>query len=94
MPTKDELEHAIYNLEQQDATFDTCQKLAVYHQIYETYYGGRKTTYHSDSEFMVATINTDIDRLYSVFDELMDCLKLINPKLYDSVIVKAIEKQL
>jgi len=88
MPTKDELLQAINNLERQDASLETCQKLAIYHQIYDIYYGGRKIVYNSDSEFMKATENTDLDVLYSVFDELMDCLKLINPKLYDSVLVK------
>ena len=88
MPDKDELEKAITNLENMETSFEVCQKLAVYHQIYDLYYGGRKTTYNSDTEFMQATEHTKIDKIYSVFDELMECLKLINPKLYDSVIIK------
>lgn len=88
MPTKEELEQAIHNLENMEPCYEVCQKLVIYHKLHDMYYGGRITTYSSDSEFMQASEDTEIDKLYSVFDELMECLKLINPKLYDSVILK------
>lgn len=89
MPTKDELAQAINNLEAQEPTYETCLKLVVYHQLMDRYYkGGFRTSYSRDSEFMDAIKNTDIDTLLATVDELMDCLALINPKLYNTVLAK------
>ena len=41
-----------------------------------------------NSEFLDAIANTDIDTLLATVDELMDCLALINPKLYNTVLAK------
>lgn len=89
MPTKDELAQAINSLEAQEPTYETCLKLVVYHQLYDRYYkGGFITDYASDTEFMDAISNTDIDTLLATIDELMECLALINPKLYNTVLAK------
>lgn len=89
MPTKEELEQAIKNLEEQEPTYETCAKLNVYHQLHDRYYKGWfRSGYNSESEFMASIEDTDIDTLLATFDELMDCLVLINPKLYNTVLVK------
>ena len=90
MPTKEELTQAIQNLEAQDPTYETCSKLNVYHSLLERYYGNtpKGITYNSDSEFMKVAGRADINNLYACFDELMDCLNLVNPKLYTSVLIK------
>ena len=89
MPSKEELEQAIASLETQEPTYETCLKLSVYYQLYDRYYkGGFRSGYNSDSEFMASITNTDIDTLLSTIDELMDCLALINPRLYSKVLVQ------
>lgn len=88
MPTKDELEQAIASLEQQETSYEVCCKLAVYYQLLDRYYGKIKTKYNSNSEFMDAITNTNYDSLLAVIDELMECLAVINPKLYTSVLNK------
>ena len=44
--------------------------------------------YNSDSEFMKVAGHADINKLYEVVDELMECLALVNPKLYNGVLAK------
>ena len=90
MPTKEDLLQAIENLENQTPSFDTCCKLNTYYSLLDRYYGNTPAgvTYNSDSEFMQAAGQTDINTLYAVIDELMECLALVNPKLYNGVIVK------
>lgn len=90
MPTKEELMQAIDNLEVQEPTFDTCHKLYVYNSLLDRYYGNTPTgvLYNSDSEFMKVAGHSDINKLYEVVDELMECLALVNPKLYNGVIAK------
>ena len=90
MPTKEELTQAIDSLEAQEPSFDVCNKLNTYYSLLDRYYGNTPAgvTYNSDTEFMKAAGNTDVNTLYKVMDELMECLALVNSKLYNSVIVK------
>ena len=44
--------------------------------------------YKKDSRFLELAKSTSNDNLYAVMDELMDCLKLVNKKLYESVLSK------
>lgn len=94
MPTKEELEQAIYNLENAEASYEVCLKLAVYHSIMDIYYkDSPRIKYTSDTEFMDASKDVGLDELFSIMDELMECLKLINPRLYNSVITKLTENK-
>ncbi len=90
MPTKEDLQQAITSLEAQEPTFDTCSKLNVYYSLLERYYGNtpKGVTYNSDSEFMKCAGKSDINTLYATIDELMDCIVLVNPKLYEGVLAK------
>lgn len=88
MPTKDELQQAILSLEQQEASYDTCQKLIIYHEMMDRYYRGIQTTINSETEFIAALQGKDIDDVLAVFDDLMNCLAVINPKLYGNVLSK------
>ena len=90
MPTKEELEQAIANLEALEPSYDTCSKLNVYYSLLERYYGNTPAgvTYNSDSEFMKAAGQADINVLYETIDELMECLALVNAKLYQGVLIK------
>lgn len=88
MPTKDELQQAIASLEQQEPSYETCHKLVVYHQMMDRYYKGIQTTLDSETEFVLALQGKNIDNIIAVFDDLMNCLAVINPKLYDNVMAK------
>lgn len=88
MPTKEELQQAIEQIEAQDATLETCQKLAVYHYLYDRCYNKIQSHYNSESEFMDAVAGINIDDLLAIIDELMECVSVINPKLYNSVLEK------
>lgn len=99
MPTKEDLQQAIETLENQEASFETCHKLAAYNYLLEKYYGKLcempenfyrkiRTDYTSDSEFMTLALDTSTDDLLTVMDELMGCVAVINPKLYNSVLDK------
>lgn len=44
--------------------------------------------YNSKSEFSKLIYGKDINDIMPIIDELMETLKLINPRLYDSVIKK------
>lgn len=88
MPTKDELLKAIANLEAGETSFEVCHKLAVYYYLYDKYYNRIHSNYVSDSEFMDAVGEITTDSLLAVMDELMDCIAIINPKLYQGVLDK------
>ena len=42
----------------------------------------------SGSEFMEASSKADVTKLWNTLDELMDTLKMLNPKLYQATIDK------
>ena len=87
MPTEEELLNAIDNLRLQAPSYDTCQKLVVYNELLDRYYNN-VSSYNSGSEFMEAIDGRPWDGLLPLLDELMDCLMVINPKLYQSFMEK------
>jgi len=44
--------------------------------------------YHSDSEFYQYIADMDINDIIALFDEVMDTLQIVNPRLYKSIIRK------
>lgn len=88
MPTKEDLQQAIEKLEETETSFEVCQKLATYYFLYDKYYNRIHPNYMSDSEFMEAVANISLDNLLAIMDELMDCIAVINPKIYDGVLDK------
>ena len=87
MPTRDELEEAISNLEKMEPSYEVCQKLVIYSMLLDKYYN-KVGSYKSDSEFMRAAEGIEWNRMLPLLDELMDCLLLVNPKLYQSFMAK------
>ena len=47
---------------------------------------GNTTDFNSDTEFGRAVKGKAFGDIYAIFDELMDTLKVINPKLYNGVL--------
>ena len=83
---------------------NTCRNLAAYYTIldhinekegierpvnaYSYASGSDSITYNSGSEFSESIYGRDVNDVMLIIDELMETLKLINPRLYDSVMRK------
>ena len=80
----------------------TCRNLAAYYTILDHMYKKEDTNsieggysyappeieYHSDSEFYQYVADMDINDIIALFDEVMDTLQIVNPRLYKSIIRK------
>jgi hypothetical protein len=92
MPTKEELEDAINQIQTMPASFDNCLKLSTYYNllniINSNYNNAYDIQYSSDSEFMQIAPNININRLYEITDEVFSCIQIIAPKLYQSAMDK------
>lgn len=92
MPTKEELEDAIYQIQSMPSNFDNCLKLSTYYNllniINSNYNNANDIQYSSDTEFMQIAPNININRLYEITDEVFSCIQIIAPKLYQSAMDK------
>lgn len=84
MPTKEELEDAIYKYEHTPVSYHNCQSLALFYYLYDRMYGEEEHNY-SSKEFRYSVGEK---RFWEIFDELLEALQVLNPKLYQSVIQK------
>lgn len=85
----------------------TCIKLAAYYTILNNLYGDQAEEFpspnysfaaepaiglkYSNSEFSQQVIDKGIEKVFPLLDELMDTLMVVNPRLYNSVIMKISE---
>lgn len=83
---------------------NTCVKLAAYYQLKDKMFADTQRftpgsgysyaasdtepTYQSDTEFFQVISGKDINLIFPIFDELMDTLKILQPRLYDGVMRK------
>lgn len=100
MPTKDELFKAIEEVSKQPDTYTKCQKLATFYILLNSLYPEEdfkndiNTQFQStipefgSSEFLQRIKGHDMSSVFSVLDELMDAVKVFNPKLYNNTIQK------
>lgn len=97
MPTESELLEAIEECENKESSFDNCVKLAIFHMLMDYYYCDNNNNKNNsfDSDFddpddpIVSVVkNADEKTLQEVFVETLRCLKIINKKLYDTIIIK------
>ena len=98
MFSKNELLDTIEELEDAPKTFQNIQKLATFYSIYDHLYGYsfsepvkepvRQTIidYYGDSEFLSEIEGKDAEEIYAILDELMDTVKVLQPRLYDATI--------
>ena len=94
MPTKDELLNAIEEVAKQPDTYAKCQKLATFNILLYLLYpkeeneNNKSTQLQStipdfgESEFLKKIKGRELNYVFSVFDELMEALKALNPSLY------------
>lgn len=100
MPTKEELLKAINEVSKQPDTYTKCQKLATFYILLNSLYpeedfkNNINTQFQSTipefggSEFLQRIKGHDMGSVFSILDELMDAVKVFNPKLYNNTIQK------
>ena len=81
----------------------TCRNLAAFYTILDhiqrkemgtnsiegySYAVEPKVEYQSNSEFFHYISNMGVNEIVALFDEVMDTLQIVNPRLYDSIIRK------
>lgn len=99
MLTKRELLNAIDELEKSTPTYEKCKKLVTFYTLYDYMYGEPKNEIreervvgsYGESEFMNAINGKDQQKVWGVMDELMSTLAVLNPKLYQGVLMKLAE---
>lgn len=107
MITESDLQEAIAECEgQRNPTANTCLKLAAFYTIRDKMYpaadnsdpvvprysyAADKASYDSDTEFMRIARDIPEDKLFSVLDEIMSALSVLNPRLYQAAIRKLLE---
>lgn len=94
MPSVEELEDAIRQLERMPSSFDNCLRLATYKYLLNSVtrddVSGKKPlfTYDSDSEFMQVAKTISLDHLLETVDELLGCVQMVSPSIYTSTMLK------
>lgn len=100
MITKRELENAIDSIESKPCcNYDDCEKLAVYYALYNELYGQpqqpkivptEEEIVHaiSESEFMRGVDGKQAAKIWAVIDELVESVKIVNDRLYYSLMSK------
>lgn len=100
MFSKSELLDAIEELEMSPATYQNAEKLATFYTLYDHLYVRKEPVSriesineiivddYGDSEFLQAVMGRKADRLWMVMDEMMETVKVLQPKLYQAVIDK------
>lgn len=97
MLSKRELVDAINELEESPRSYQDCAKLATFYSLYDHLYPEVMQGYsgqaeivggYGDSEFLRAIADKDAAFAWGLMDELMSAVKVLNPRLYDSVLRK------
>jgi hypothetical protein len=97
MLSKRELTEVISELEESPRSYQDCAKLATFYSLYDHLYpevmqgySGQAETVsgYGDSEFLRAIAGKDTAFAWGLMDELMSAIKVLNPRLYDSVLRK------
>lgn len=101
MLSKKEIERAIAECENGNSSYQNCEKLATLYTIYDHLYSREEPMTatreeivigdHGVSDFLNEIRDQDAGRMWGIMDELMDALKVTNPRLYDGVMRKVAE---
>ena len=99
MLTERELLKAIKELEESNPTYEKCKKLVTFYTLYDFMYGEPKNEIREEnvvgsygkSEFLDTIKGKDPKLVWDVMDELMSTLAVLNPNLYQGVLIKLAE---
>lgn len=99
MVTERELREAIRECESAPASLQSLEKLAVFYTVYDKKFADNTESSEkptksidvqpiSDSEFMRLLVGKDWTSILVILDELMDTVKILQPRLYEAVMRK------
>lgn len=100
MFNKNELLDAIEELEKTPSTFQNCQKLATFYSLYDHLYGDKRPVPvqetvrinvvgdYGDSDFLQAIAGADAEQVILLVDELMETVKVLQPRLYEATMME------
>ena len=80
-----DLEIAVAELEGSEPTYQNCAKLADLYTILDHL---KEPLSRTDTVFLKAVSGKSWDKVMGVMDELMDATQVLNPKLYENVMVR------
>lgn len=88
MLSKKDLEYSINKLERTEPTYEVCARLADLYIIRDHMptYSERLTG--GKSEFMRSINGKDAESVMKIMDELMEATQVLNPKLYENVLLR------
>ena len=95
MINPEELDKEILMLEKKDTTYANCERLAWLYIVRDHVTGQQQRQptpldVSGDSDFLRAVNGRDSVEVWELMDELMDALKVLQPKLYSSVMNKLV----
>lgn len=93
MINKDEIDRAILEHEAKDTTYANCERLAWLYIVRDHISGQAQKQpvaldISGDSDFMKLINGKDSVKVFSLIDELMTSIRIIQPNLYTAVIQK------
>lgn len=103
MFTRKELNDAIDELEASPPTYQNCEKLATFYTLYDHLYGPSQILTdikpiqeiiiddHGESEFLRKIEGREASKIWYIMDELMETVKLLQPRLYEATMQKISE---
>ena len=103
MFSKNEFLDAIDELEMSPATYQNAEKLATFYSLYDHLYGDKSKMSavessreviiqnHGDSEFLQAVSGKRSEDVWQVMDELMETVKMLQPRLYQATLERISE---
>ena len=89
----EEINKTILDLEQHDTTYAVCEKLSWLYIVRDHLTNQQQKqpvplSVSGDSEFLQAVDGKESTAAWLVIDDLMDTLKIVNPRVYESVLRK------
>lgn len=96
MISERELLEAIKECEDQPLTYPLCEKLSTLYTVHRYLYGSDQPPTErkvlsvietsGESEFLEAANGKESDAVFAILDELMNTVKVLHPRVYDSVL--------
>lgn len=88
MINRRDLEIAVRELEHSQPTYQTCSRLADLYTILDHLKRESYSESAPGTDFMKAIAGKEINKVLGVIDELMDATQVLNPKLYENVLMR------
>lgn len=81
-----EIEDEIKRLEEQNATYDICTRLAVLYSIKDHHQERVNVNPRASSEFIRAISGANLNQALEILDEHFEAIRMLYPKEYETII--------